>query len=101
MCCILLYYIYPFLERFSQRSQPQQLTLCRSLHAKALQSTVSEGLAQGPYVYVAARAGFEPTTLRSKRLALSVQKLTTNGDTGSQEARGRIQETTSNDGEGP
>ena len=30
-------------------------------HAKALQATVSEGLAQGPYV--AARARFEPTTL--------------------------------------
>src|SRR6218665_1581169 len=32
-------------------------------HAEAPQATVSEGLAQGPYV--AARAGFEPTTLRS------------------------------------
>ena len=37
---------------------------CRNLHAEALQATVSEGLAQGPYV--AARVGFEPTTLRSK-----------------------------------
>ena len=35
-----------------------------SEHAEALQATASEGLAQGPYV--AARAGFEPTTLRSK-----------------------------------
>jgi len=42
------------------------LTLCRSLHAKALQATVSEGLAQGPYV--AARAQFKPTTLRSKSI---------------------------------
>ena len=29
-------------------------------HAKALQAIASEGLVQGPYV--AARAGFEPTT---------------------------------------
>ena len=51
---------------FQKRSRPQQLTLCRSLHAEALQATVSEGLAQCPCMYVAARAGFEPTTLRSK-----------------------------------
>ena len=35
-----------------------------SLHAETLQATASDGLARGPYV--AARAGFEPTTLRSK-----------------------------------
>ena len=33
-------------------------------HAEAPQAIASERLAQGPYV--AARAGFEPTTLRSK-----------------------------------
>ena len=33
-------------------------------HAEAPQATANEGLAQGPYV--AARAGFEPATLRSK-----------------------------------
>src|SRR6218665_514880 len=33
-------------------------------HAEAPQATVSEELAQGPYM--AARAGFEPTTLRAK-----------------------------------
>ena len=33
-------------------------------HAEASQATLSEGLAQGPYV--AARVGFEPTTLRMK-----------------------------------
>ena len=33
-------------------------------HAEAPQATVSEGLAQGPYM--AARAGFGPTTLRTK-----------------------------------
>ena len=38
--------------------------LCREFHAKAPQATASEGLAQGPYV--AARAGFEPTTLQTK-----------------------------------
>jgi len=40
------------------------LTLCQSLHAEALQANASEGLTQGPYV--AAREGFEPTTLRTK-----------------------------------
>ena len=35
-----------------------------SLHAEALHATVSEGLAQGPYM--AARAVFEPTALRPK-----------------------------------
>src|SRR6218665_3882869 len=35
-------------------------------HAEAPQATVSEELAQGPYV--AARAGFEPTTLRLKAI---------------------------------
>ena len=33
-------------------------------HAEAPQATVSEGLAQGPYV--AARVGVEPMTLRMK-----------------------------------
>ena len=33
-------------------------------HSEAQQATVSEGLAQGPYV--AARAGIEPMTLRTK-----------------------------------
>ena len=33
-------------------------------HAEAPQATVSQGLAQGPYV--AARAGFEPATLRTR-----------------------------------
>ena len=49
---------------FQKRSRPQQLTVCWSLHAKALQATASEGLAHGPYMV--ARAGFEPATLRSK-----------------------------------
>src|SRR6218665_593025 len=49
---------------FQKRSRPQELPLCRSYHAEALQATMSEGLAQG--TYVAAIAGFEPTALRSK-----------------------------------
>src|SRR6218665_2439529 len=49
---------------FQKCSRPHQLTLCRSLHAEVLQAAVSEGLVQGPYV--PARAGFEPTTLRSQ-----------------------------------
>ena len=48
---------------FQKRSQTQWLPLCRSLHAEALQTTVSEGLAQGPYMV--ARAGFDLSTLRS------------------------------------
>src|SRR6218665_307882 len=68
MCfSIVLYSIYPSLSRFSQhelfRNDPDHSN-CRSLHAEALQATVSEGLAQGPYV--TATAGFEPTNLRSK-----------------------------------
>ena len=47
-----------------KRSRPQQLTMCRSLHAEALQATACEGLAHGSYL--AAKAGFEPATLRSK-----------------------------------
>src|SRR6218665_1943273 len=48
---------------FQKRSRPQQLTTCRSLHATG-NSTAHEGLAQGPYA--AAKAGFEPSTFRSK-----------------------------------
>src|SRR6218665_1489660 len=71
--CIPLYCIVLYLSisiallaacAFQKRSRPQQLTLFRSLHAEALQATVSEGLAQG--LNLAARAGFEPTTLQSK-----------------------------------
>src|SRR6218665_1484128 len=66
--CIVVCCFHPSIERFSQqkRSRPQQLKLCRSSHAEALQATVSEGLAQGSYV--ADRARFEPAALRSKGL---------------------------------
>jgi len=49
---------------FQKRTRPQQLTLCRSLHAEAIQVTASEGLSQSSYV--AARAGFEPTIVRHR-----------------------------------
>src|SRR6218665_2752567 len=52
---------------FVLRSAPDTAwILCRSLHAEALRTTASEGLAQGPYV--ASRAGVEPTTLRFKAI---------------------------------
>ena len=38
------------MRAFQKRSRPQQLTLCRSLHAEALQANASEGLSQGLYV---------------------------------------------------
>jgi len=40
------------------------LILCWSEHDEALQATVSEGLAQGPFA--AARMGFEPATFRTQ-----------------------------------
>src|SRR6218665_3546030 len=50
--CILLYLSISIelltARVFQKRSRPQQLILCRSLHAEALQATASEGLAQGP-----------------------------------------------------
>ena len=65
--CIVLYVsnsIVLTAWAFQKCSRPQQFTLCWSLHAKAPQATVSEGLAHGSYV--AARVGFEPTTLPLK-----------------------------------
>ena len=38
----------------------------KEFHAEAPQATSNEGLSEGPYV--AARAGFKPTTLRTKGL---------------------------------
>jgi len=46
------------------RSAPDTERKLSLFHAEAPQATASEGLAQGPYV--AARAGFEPTILRTK-----------------------------------
>ena len=68
MCISIFIHIYiaPLQVHYTtqKRSRPQQLTLCRSLNAEALQAIANEGLAQGPRV--ATRAGFEPTILRSK-----------------------------------
>ena len=47
-------------QRLSRHSTDTVL----EFHAEAPQATASEELAQGPFV--AARAGFEPTTLRTK-----------------------------------
>ena len=66
--CIVLYLsiskAFLMAWAFQKRSRPQQLTLCRGLHAEAPQVTTSKGLAQGPYVV--AKGEFEPATLRSK-----------------------------------
>ena len=47
------------------------LILCRIQHAEALQATVSEGLAQGPYV--AAGVGFETATFRTGSTELTTE----------------------------
>src|SRR6218665_3867919 len=57
-----------FLQRLfkstaTQRRSRHSTDAVSEFHAEAPQATASEGLAQGPYV--AARAGVEPTTLRS------------------------------------
>ena len=48
-----------------------QLTLCQSLHAKALQAIVSEGLAHGPFM--TAGVGFEPATSGQKASTLPMR----------------------------
>src|SRR6218665_583314 len=54
MYCIVLYLsistVLLTARAFQKRSRPHQLTLCRSLHAEALQATTNERLAQGPSV---------------------------------------------------
>ena len=47
-----------------ERCSRQSTDTVPEFHAKAPQATVSEGLAQGPYV--AARAGVEPMTIWTK-----------------------------------
>ena len=75
-------YTHPFIHSryfYSDSSSPllfrgapdASMTLCWSLHVEALQATVSEGLAQGPYVV--ARAGFEPATLRMQGTELTTE----------------------------
>src|SRR6218665_1672084 len=55
---------YFFKSTTTQRRSQHSMDTVSEFHAKAQQATASEGLAQGPYV--AARAGFEPMTLRMK-----------------------------------
>ena len=66
---IVLYFLYSSISivlltawSYQKHSRSQQWH-CQSLHAEALQATVSEGLAQGPHM---ARAGFESTNLRMR-----------------------------------
>src|SRR6218665_310699 len=56
---------------YSEELPTTALILCRSQHTKALQATVSEGLAQGPYV--AARVGFKPATLQMQDTELTTE----------------------------
>ena len=67
-------YIAPLQVLFYSEALPTTIViLCRSLHAEALQTTVSEGLTQGPYV--AARVGFEPATLWMQGTELTTELL--------------------------
>ena len=66
-----LMFIHSFIQAISiapfqvhLKSLLTQHGYCVEFHTEASQTTVSEGLAQGPYV--AARAGFEPATLQTK-----------------------------------
>src|SRR6218665_1329949 len=64
--CIVFIHLYSASHStsLSEALPTTAMTLCRSLHVEPLQATVIEGFAQGPCV--AARAGFEHTTLRAK-----------------------------------
>src|SRR6218665_1974849 len=78
LCCIIIHSfildisIAPLQVHYYSEALPTAaLILCQSKHAKALQTTVSEGLAQGPYV--AARVGFRPATLRTQGTELTAE----------------------------
>src|SRR6218665_29012 len=65
---VFIHSFWIFLERLfksttTQRRSRHSTDTVSEFHAETPQATASEGLSQGPYV--AARAGFEPTTLRS------------------------------------
>src|SRR6218665_318725 len=53
-----------FKSSTTQRRSRHSMDTVSEFHVEAPQATVSEGLSQGPYV--AARAGYEPMTLRTK-----------------------------------
>src|SRR6218665_531693 len=68
MDCSFIYPFFIFLWRLfkstiTQRRSRHSTDTVSEFHAEAPQATASEGLAQDPYV--AARAGFEPTTIWS------------------------------------
>jgi len=56
--------IAPLQSVTTQKRSRHSTDTVPEFHAEAPQATASYGLAQGPYV--AARAGFEPTTLQLK-----------------------------------
>src|SRR6218665_188449 len=58
---------------YSKALQAQHGYYVSEFHAEAPQATVSEGLAKGPYV--AARVGFEPTTIRMKGVESNIETL--------------------------
>src|SRR6218665_1716287 len=76
MCLSLCVYKVPFIDSLilflsrlfksttAQRRSRHSMDAVSEFHAEAPQATESEGLAQG--LYVADRAGFEPTTLWTK-----------------------------------
>src|SRR6218665_155453 len=57
-------YFYFFFKSTILRGAPDTAWILSKFHPKAPQATASEGLSQGPYV--AAGAGFQPATLRTK-----------------------------------
>ena|SRR6218665_1553398 len=61
---IALYLTFSIALSLSEALPTTAIYTVSELHTEALQATVSEGLAQGPYM--AARDGFEPMTLWSK-----------------------------------
>jgi len=55
---------------FQKHSWPQQLTLCQSLHTETLQATASEGLAQGPYVWLERDLNPRPSSPKAAMLSM-------------------------------
>jgi|SRR6218665_155699 len=70
MCCVLYCVVFIHFYSASDSMSLSEALLTTAIDTvleftrETLQATVSEGLAQGPYL--AARAGFVPMTLRSK-----------------------------------
>ena|SRR6218665_1675277 len=64
MISIIEYFYNATYSTTTQRRSRQQHGYCIGVSRRSAQETVSEGLAQGPYM--AARVGVVPATLRSK-----------------------------------